>query len=423
MSDTTKATYTKTKKRVMTRRGVMWLGQTCNLRCYFCYFIERVEDHQHPEHAFMSLDKAKRICSTLRNFFGNTSIDIQGGEPTIHKEILPLVAYCREIGLSPTLITNGLVLGKKEKTQEFRDAGVRDFLVSLHGVGETHNEAVRVKEAYDKTIAAIERMAELGIPFRINCTMSKPVISVLTGVAEKAIQYGALAVNYIAFNPFSDQHTGHRRAETVARYLDIKPHLRDAIDMLEGAGIETNVRYLPMCMAEERHRKNFYNFQQLTYDLHEWDYQSWLWTMMRTQMMRDGNPSPPMLLGPLARRAYRSNAIYLRDHYEKSPMIQGAKFKAQHLIARAYQMVKGKEQVWREEALTRAAGDCAYKYGEACKTCAVRKICDGFHGDYADFFGADEAQAVTGLPVIDDPKHFIQEQEKVVSSEDASWAL
>ena len=51
---------------------------------------------------------------------------------------MELVRYCKEIGLHPTLITNGLVLAKKEKLQEFKDAGVRDFLVSLHGIADIH---------------------------------------------------------------------------------------------------------------------------------------------------------------------------------------------------------------------------------------------------------------------------------------------
>ena len=423
MQDTQIQAFPRTTKRVLTQRGVMWLGQTCNLRCYFCYFINRIEDHEHPEHAFMSLEKAKRICTTLREFYHNTSIDIQGGEPTIFKDILELIHYCRQIGLYPTLITNGLVLGKPGRVEDYRDAGLRDFLVSLHGVGGIHDEVVRVQGAYDRTIAAIERIRAAGIPFRLNCTMSKPVVSVLEEVAQKAIDYGALVVNYIAFNPFSDQFTGHRRADTVARYSEIRAHLARASDMLEDAGIETNVRYLPLCMAEERHRKNFYNFQQLPYDVHEWDYQSWLWTMMMTQMMRDGEPGPPYKLGPGARKLYRADACYIRDHYEQKPVIQGAKFTAQHALAAMQQMLLGREAMYREEARQRALDDCGYKYGAACAQCAARHICDGFHGDYAEFFGTDEAQAISDIPATEDPLYFIRQQEKVVFPEDAGWAL
>ncbi|MBI5095968.1 MAG: radical SAM protein, partial [Candidatus Hydrogenedentes bacterium] len=120
----------------------MWLGQTCNQRCYFCYFLNRIEDAHHPEHPFMTLEKAKAICLSLRKVYGNTSIDIQGGEPTIHPDILELIRYCHEIGLYPTLITNGISLAKPGTLEKFRDAGVRDFLVSLHGMGQIHDEVV-----------------------------------------------------------------------------------------------------------------------------------------------------------------------------------------------------------------------------------------------------------------------------------------
>lgn len=413
----------KTKKRVMTRRGVVWLGQTCNQRCYFCYFINRIQDRKHPEHPFMTLDKACRIMDVLRHFYDNRSVDIQGGEPTIHKDILALVSHCNKIGLYPTLITNGLLLAKPGAVARYRDAGLRDFLVSLHGIGAVHDEVVGVKGAYDKISAGLAQMQALEFPFRLNCTMSKPVISVLEQVAEKAIAYGALTMNYIAFNPFNDQETGHRRTDTVARYREIMPALTVAIDKLEAAGIEVNVRYLPLCLAEKRHRKNFYNYQQLSYDLHEWDYQSWLWTMMSTQMMSEGNPSPPFKLGVGARRLYLADPVALRDRYERRPIRQGAKYRIQRLLATAQQLWFGKEHMYRMEAVARAGQDCNFKYGEACAVCHARHICDGFHGDYADFFGMEEARSITDIPETNDPCLFIREQEKIVLAEDKQWAL
>ena len=56
----------------------------------------------------MTLEKAKAICHTLRHYYGDTSIDIQGREPTIYPDILELIGYCDAIGLYPTLITNDL---------------------------------------------------------------------------------------------------------------------------------------------------------------------------------------------------------------------------------------------------------------------------------------------------------------------------
>ncbi len=413
----------KTKNRVLTRRGVLWLGQTCNQRCYFCYFAHRITNLDHPEHAFMDLDKAKRICKTLRECYGNTAIDIQGGEPTIHPGIFELVRYCREIGLFPTLITNGLVLGRPGIMEKYRDAGIRDFLVSLHGIGTVHDQVVGHEGAYGKIVAAIERMREVGVPFRLNCTMSKPVVPILPDIAQKAIEYGAYAVNYIAFNPFGDQISGVRTHDNVPKYTDIKAQLAVAMDLLEEAGIEVNVRYLPLCMSEARHRKNFYNFQQLSYDTHEWDYQSWFWTMRQPQMMKEGTLMPTFLLGPKARQLYRLNPIAVRDRCLAHPLYWGLAFAGQRWVARLVQTLRGKDVLWRNEACARAAEDCQYRYHEACGRCALCSICDGFHGDYSDLFGTDEAQPVTDMPPTDDPKAYIQHQEKTVEPDDETWAL
>src|SRR5881296_1459313 len=66
------AGYFRTREKLLTRRGVLWLGQTCNIRCHFCYFLDRIENKEHPEHQFMELEKAKAICHTLRYKYGNT---------------------------------------------------------------------------------------------------------------------------------------------------------------------------------------------------------------------------------------------------------------------------------------------------------------------------------------------------------------
>lgn len=416
-------TFEKTKKRVLTRRGVMWLGQTCNQRCYFCYFYGRITDSNHPEHEFMGIDKAKHICKTLREYYGNTAIDIQGGEPTIYGEIFELIRYCREIGLYPTLITNGLVLGRPGVLEKYRDAGIRDFLVSLHGIDDIHDEVVGVKGAYEKIVRAIERMREVGIPFRFNCTMSKPVVPVIPIVAQKAIEYGAYAVNYIAFNPFGDQEQGLRTRENVAPYSDIMPKLAEAIDALEAAGIETNVRYLPLCMAQERHRKNFYNYQQLSYDTHEWDYASWLWTMMPQQMMKTGGSFPPFPMGIGAHKIYLSRGVALLERAAKGELNIRMKLIAQRILARIEGVVRGKVALCREEARTRASVECHYQYHNACARCSARNICDGFHGDYAGMFGTGEAVPITDIPVTDDLLYFIRDQEKAVEEEDKAWAL
>ncbi len=410
-----------TKVRRITRRGVMWLGQTCNLRCHFCYFIERIKTKSHPEHAFMSLEKAKKVCDTLVEEYDNNAIDIQGGEPTIWSGCLDLVRHCRDIGLIPTLITNALVLDKRENCEKYLEAGLRDLLVSVHGLGEVHDRVVAQPGAHRRQMIALKNCQEVGIPFRFNCVLSKSVAPQLPAIAKLAVATGARGVNFLAFNPFEDQAKGElRSAENVPRYSEVVPHLNEALDILEEAGIEANVRYYPLCSVDERHRKSMYNFQQLTYDHHEWDYASWTWTGMQPQRMREGDVSPPRALaGTGALHVLRKPVNTLM----KVPVLKQALPKIHGAVMGKIGGLRDKDSLYAENARVRASLHCSYTYDERCSGCSVKEICDGFHGDYSAIFGTDEAEPIATDTAIRDPRHYISRQVKNVEPEDEGWAL
>ncbi len=448
--------YFQTREKLLTRRGVLWLGQTCNLRCHFCYFLDRIEDKAHPEHPFMDLEKAKRICHELRTRYGNTSVDIQGGEPTIWRHIDELVAYCRDIGLLPTLITNAIALARRERCERLRDAGVRDLLVSVQGLGSVYDEIVACPGGSAKQALALGNCAELGIPVRFNCVLSLKAIPQYVDIAKLAVSTGALAVNFLAFNPFEDQATGHRSAFNVPRYSDLALELDKALDVLAAAGVEANVRYLPLCVVAERHRKCVYDYSQLPYDAHEWDYDSWSWTEQPAQRMKGRDLSPHH--SSLAAVTYDSwifaNRVVgapgsvrqrlrarLGERLQSYPGARERLKKLYHLVAYASGYGRtvlhlarrnrsarsavpdelGRDpRVYRDNARARAQGHLRYEYSPRCDDCDVKAICDGFHSDYASLFGTGEAHPIRVGGKIDDPLHFIRDQVKVYEPEEAA---
>lgn len=429
--------FAKSKNRVLTRRGVMWLGQTCNIRCHFCYFLDRINATDHPEHPFMSLEKAKQICSTLVDVYRNNAIDIQGGEPTLYRHIDELVNHCRTIGLMPTLITNAIALQEARRTSALKQAGIRDLLVSVQGLDATYDQIVGVKGASVKQRRGLDNIAAAGIPIRFNSVLSKPVLPQLVKVAQLAVNVKARVVNFLAFNPFEDQQiAGKRNATNVPRYSEVAFYLNAAMDVLADAGIECNVRYFPICMVAERHRKSMYNFQQLPYDLHEWDYASWSWTGLQPQRMKWGDCSP---VTELAEETYapiqytgavKPVADAGRWLVTKYPGLRRPARQVHRSLSKMLQSkpaasveLSPRENLYRDNARLRSAQHCRYQYGRACDTCDIKKICDGFHGDYAALLGTGEAKAVQLGRSIDNPKHFIAEQPKVVEKEDFAWAL
>ena len=344
----------------------------------------------------MDLDKAQAICDTLRFVYDNTAIDIQGGEPTLYTSIVPLLEHCRAIGLTPTLISNALLLADRERCRRLHEAGLYDFLLSIQGIGETYDRIVGVPGGSVKQMQALDNLIALGIPFRFNIVLSRLALPQLPALADLAVEAGARVVNFLTFNPFEDQaQTGKRSTENVPSYTDVAGPLVAALDFLETHGVEANVRYFPLCMAPERHRKSLYNFQQLPYDSHEWDYASWSWTGLQPQRMRGGAPSrPPKLRDETYRR--------IRGFYEVFPELDTAPHAERDPL------------IYRDNARRRAGTDCKYRYGPACDSCAAQAICDGFHGDYAAIFGLDEATAIAAPAPIDDPTHYIRHQRKLV---------
>jgi pyruvate-formate lyase-activating enzyme len=417
-----KPRYIETSARKLTRRGILWLGQTCNLRCQFCYFLDRIMDQNHPEHAFMTLEKAKEICSILVQEYGNNSIDIQGGEPTLWTSIYDLVAYCAEIGLSPTIITNAQVLANRDTVARYKQAGIRDFLVSLQGLGSVYDELVCVEGAHTRQMNALRNLQEHGVPFRFNTVVSKPVLPQLADIARLAVDTGAEVVNFLGFNPFNDQETGKRSAENVPRYADLGPFLDEALDILADANVEANVRYLPFCVVSKRHRSSVYDFQQIPYDLHENDFASWSWTDLPAQRQRDAALTPTFGLGPRLRLGTLRGP--LRRLAARAPMAGTALHRIKQRLEHAWAN-RGAgtplDERYREEARMRAREYTGYKYVEACLTCDLKNICDGFYGDYVAFFGSAEAKSVIVDELVDDPQYFSRAQLKKIHPVDLGW--
>jgi MoaA/NifB/PqqE/SkfB family radical SAM enzyme len=341
--------YRWTQQRTLTRRGVIWPGYACNVRCVFCYNT----DMKMPWRLFDAHGGLKEQLEEMRFRYGNQHVDFMGGEFTLHPEVIRTITFCREIGLRPTVITNALKLADREFAKKMKDAGIEDFLISLHGVGGTIDRIFNIgeKNAYASQLQAIDNLRELDIPFRFNVTLIKWNKEDLPGIARVAAEKGALVVNWLNFNPhfsFSDQLD----IDFQARYSEIVPSLREAIDICEANGIEANVRYVPFCTMKG-YEKHIYHCRQLPYDHHEWDYNSW---------HRDE--------APLAEPEYYAKAALIRAHQN------------------------GSEQ-------------CA-----SCSTCALRHVCDGFNIQYTRTFGEDEVRPYQDSPVRD-PTHFISQQWKI----------
>lgn len=374
----------------------------------------------------MSLEKAKEICRILVDYYGNNAIDIQGGEPTLYPHIYDLVEYCADIGLSPTLITNAIELSRRENVVRFKQAGIRDFLVSVQGLGRTYDRIVRREGSHVRQMEALRNLQQAGVSFRFNTVLSRAALPQLVDIERLAVGTGAGVVNFLGFNPFNDQQTGKRSTEDVPRYNELRQSLEAAIDSLIAENVEVNVRYLPLCLVSEVHRPNAYGFKQLPYDLHENDYASWSWTDLPAQRSAAAALTPPFGLGgrlhlgalraPLRKLDRRWPKLGIRLHRIKEGLERSCAKERDPC-----EDTGALEKRYQEDAVVRAREYTGYRHVSGCETCSLRPICDGVYGDYADLFGVEGIRPIRLGTAVVDPQHYTRQQYKVIHPLDRGW--
>jgi len=337
-----------------TRRGVLWLGLRCDMSCHFCY------DEMVPKErkGWVPVGKATQALDKFRGYYQNEFVDFMGGEPTLHPDILTIVGHSASIGLKPTLITHGMHLAKKSFAQALRDAGVHDFLISVHAIGDrVHSIHRRGRDNFEKQQQGIENLRELGVPFRFNTTVVRDNLDQLEDVARFAAETGARVVNFLTFNPHFEW--SQEDPPFQVQHSESGPVLQRAIDILTEAGVEANIRYMPLCTMRG-YEQHVFTQHQLPYDTHEWDYNSWY------DVGRAGLPDG--------------------DWYRWAAGVQSKRH--------------------------------GYVYADACKGCAMQPICDGVNQQYLERFGDGELTPYEG-PLVTDPTHFVRHQpviaEEVVS--------
>jgi len=424
--------YLLTNYRTPTRRAVIWLGQTCNLNCYFCYFAERVADKNHPEHQFFSLDKAKKICNIFRKKYNLNSIDIQGGEPTIYPHIFELLDYCNDIGLKPSLITNAIVLSNFKFCKKFKEHSVYDFLVSLQGIGEVYDKVVGLRGGFQKQLKALENLRQLEIPLRINAVLTNEIVEDLAAITRLAVEYNARVINFIGFNNSGDQKKLREKYQ-IPIYKFISEKLSPLIDELQENEIEVNLRFLPFCIFDEKYRKNIQNSKQMIYDLHEWEKMSRFWIDRPAQRQaKQFTEEIPNAVNVLFKKKI--------NKYQIADLVKSC-----INVFKNYKYAKCKDyQAVIEQQLNNFIPSISFMDGfskldhyyfeqskatndkikiDRCNECEINFICDGIHSDFVKEYGDAGIEPIKIGKTIIDPKYYLNEQMKVVEEQEFDWAL
>ncbi len=108
----------------MNDNPIAWLEVTdiCNIHCEGCY-RQYMTGHK-------PLEEIKEEIRFFKKWRNPDNVSIAGGEPLIHPQILDIIAFIRENGIKPIVLTNAVAL-TPELLRELKKAGLAGFTVHI----------------------------------------------------------------------------------------------------------------------------------------------------------------------------------------------------------------------------------------------------------------------------------------------------
>lgn len=148
--------------RHLTALWVQITGTYCNLQCVHCI---NASGPREPWLAPLDADVARRYIAEAAAL-GVKEVYFTGGEPFLHAEILPLLAFSLERAPT-TVLTNGTLIDDAvAEALAALAAGARyalEIRVSLDDPDAARNDAIRGAGAHRRALAAIRRLDARGL--------------------------------------------------------------------------------------------------------------------------------------------------------------------------------------------------------------------------------------------------------------------
>ncbi|KAI9166914.1 Molybdenum cofactor biosynthesis protein 1 [Paramyrothecium foliicola] len=182
------------------------VSERCNLRCVYCMPEEGVP--LSPNRELLTTPEIVLLSSVFVSQ-GVTKIRLTGGEPTVRRDILPLmhqIGALRPHGLKELCITtNGISLHRK--LDSMVEAGLTGVNLSLDTLDPWQFQIMTRRKGFDAVQRSIDRILELnklgaGIKLKINCVVMRglndqEVLPFVELTREKNIE-----VRFIEYMPF-----------------------------------------------------------------------------------------------------------------------------------------------------------------------------------------------------------------------------
>ena len=195
--------------------GIIEVNTGCNLDCPIC-FAESGTGHQ-PDGYSLTLEEVESMLDAFVRAEGEPeSVQLSGGEPSIHPQILDMLAAAKRRGIRLVMLnTNGIRLARDPRfAPALAGLGVHVYL-QFDGFKDSTQLAIRGRRLQDEKLRALDQCAEAGVSVSLAAAIERGLNEDEAG---EIVRFGVdhPAVTGVFFQPVT--HSG--------RYLDFDPAQR-----------------------------------------------------------------------------------------------------------------------------------------------------------------------------------------------------
>ena len=204
------------------RKVIINLTYECINHCVFCAVSNRVR-------RAIPWARLQEIIADHRGR-GVDNIDFDGGEPTLHPQVIDAVKFAVSLGYRQVNVTtNGRRLKDRRFAKRLVNSGLTTLLVSVHGSSDAVHDAItRVPGSFAETLAGLRNVVALapaGLDVGVNLTVARQNLPDVAGVAGLVAREGVKKLNVQLVTPF-----GAASAGVVPPPLEAAAAVRAAID-------------------------------------------------------------------------------------------------------------------------------------------------------------------------------------------------
>ncbi|CAK4031150.1 Molybdenum cofactor biosynthesis 1 [Lecanosticta acicola] len=201
------------------------LTERCNLRCLYCMPEEGIQ--LSPNKEILTTAEVHYLSALFVNQ-GVNKIRLTGGEPTVRKDIIPLMqglGRLRKDGLKEiALTTNGISLHRK--LDAMIEAGLTGVNISLDTLEPHQFVLLTRRQGFDAVMKSINRVQEMnrlgaGIKLKINCVAMRGLNDHQILPFVEMTRDQDIEVRFIEYMPFGGNKWSQKKMLPYAEMLDL----------------------------------------------------------------------------------------------------------------------------------------------------------------------------------------------------------